>query len=272
MIRDALPKRARDAQTGDFGHVLIIGGDYGMLGAVKMAAMACARVGAGLTTVATRVGYAGLIASSTPEVMAHAIDKTATLKKLLKKATVIVIGPGLGQEAWSRQLLELALACDLPKVIDADALNLLSTQLYIGNRPRSLVGQYILTPHPGEAARLLKSKPEAIQADRLAALQALQAKWGGICVLKGAKTLIQGADAAVYACPVGNPGMATGGMGDVLSGVIGGLLAQGLSLEAAACVGVYVHGQAGDLAAQAGGERGMVATDLLPFLRQLVNP
>lgn len=272
ILTSTLSQRARDAQKGDFGRVLIIGGEYGMLGAVKMAAAACARVGAGLTVVATRVGHGSLLSATLPEVMGHGVAKTAELKKLLKKATVIVVGPGLGQEAWGRQMLEIALAADVPKVIDADALNLLSTQIYIGSRPRTLTGRYILTPHPGEAARLLKTQAKAIQADRLAAIRDLQSAWGGVCVLKGAGTLIKGEETTIYTCAAGNPGMATGGMGDILSGVIGGLIAQGLSPTEAACAGVYLHACAADKAAQEGGERGMLATDLLPYLRLLANP
>jgi NAD(P)H-hydrate epimerase len=183
---------------------------------------------------------------------------------LLARATVVVIGPGLGTDRWAMGLLDAALNCPLPLVVDADALNLLASEPL----PR---GNWILTPHPGEAARLLGQTSAAIQADRFGAIRALQQRYGGTCVLKGAGSLVLPGTAAVPAvCMEGNPGMASGGMGDVLSGVIGGLAAQGLPLPEAACLGVVLHARAADRAA-AEGERGMLATDLLPHLRALVN-
>lgn len=264
-VRVALPKRARDASKSNFGHVLVIGGDYGMPGAVRMAAEAAARVGAGLTSVATHPEHVAVVAAQRPELMCHAIQNKAALLPLLKKATVIVLGPGLGQSEWSQQLFDLTLSAPQVKVLDADALNLLAKNLIKQNN-------WVLTPHPGEAARLLQSDVAHIQADRVAAVNALQKKYDGVIVLKGAGTLIKAVEGLPAVCSLGNPGMATGGMGDILSGVIGGLLAQGLSPLQAARVGVYVHAKAADLAASACGERGLLATDLLPYLQQLVNP
>jgi ADP-dependent NAD(P)H-hydrate dehydratase / NAD(P)H-hydrate epimerase len=177
---------------------------------------------------------------------------------------VVAIGPGLGQSAWSRELLEGALASGLPVVVDADALNLLA------GRPERRE-HWVLTPHPGEAARLMQTEGREIQADRYAAVAALQARFGGTIVLKGSGTLVLGEDAQPAVCAAGNPGMASGGMGDVLTGVVAGLMAQGLAPYPAAETGVRLHAAAGDAAAREGGERGLLAADLLPHLRRLVN-
>jgi hydroxyethylthiazole kinase-like uncharacterized protein yjeF len=162
---------------------------------------------------------------------------------------VVAIGPGLGRERLGPNLLRAVLASDKPLVIDADGLNLLAIDPVFAN--------WILTPHPGEAARLLKMTPAEVEADRFTAVEELALRFGGVAVLKGAGSLIASkADGLVALCSTGNPGMASGGMGDVLTGVIAALLAQGLPPFAAAQAGVYLHGLAGDLAAQAGGERG----------------
>ena len=261
-----LPKRQRSAHKGHFGHVLVVGGDLGMAGAARMAAEAAARCGAGLVSIATRAAHAGLQAAARPELMFHGIETAEELTPLLNRATVIAIGPGLGHEDWGRSLLRTVLASDKPLVIDADGLNLLAID-------PQFCTNWILTPHPGEAARLLKMTPKQVEADRFAAIEDLALRYGGVAVLKGAGSLIASkTDGLVALCSTGNPGMASGGMGDVLAGVIAALLAQGLPAFVAAKVGVYLHGLAGDLAAQAGGERGLMATDLLPFLRQVVNP
>ncbi len=261
-----LPRRSRSAHKGHFGHVLVIGGDLGLAGAARMSAEAAARCGAGLVSVATRSAHAGLQAAVRPELMFHGIETPDELAPLLNRATVIAIGPGLGRGEWGRALFRAALASDKPLVMDADALNLLAAVPGYRN-------DWILTPHPGEAARLLKMTPAQVEADRFIAVEDLALRFGGVAVLKGAGSLIASReDGVVTLCATGNPGMASGGMGDVLTGVIAALVAQGLPLFAAAKTGVYLHGRAGDQAAQTGGERGLLATDLLPFLRQLVNP
>ncbi|PIE83684.1 MAG: bifunctional ADP-dependent NAD(P)H-hydrate dehydratase/NAD(P)H-hydrate epimerase [Candidatus Contendobacter odensis] len=261
-----LPKRPRSGHKGLFGHVLIIGGDLGMAGAARMAAEAAARCGAGLVSVATRCAHAGLQATVCPELMFHGVETPEALEPLLRRATIIAIGPGLGRNDWGRAMLHATLASDKPLIIDADGLN----QLVVERHYRD---DWILTPHPGEAARLLKMLPGEVEADRFTAVEELAVRLGGTVVLKGAGSLIASRKAGqVMLCAAGNPGMASGGMGDVLTGVIAALRGQGLSPFVAAKVGVYLHGRAGDLAAQAGGERGLLATDLLPFLRQLVNP
>ena len=257
------PKRPRDSHKGHFGHVLIIGGHHGYSGAARLAAEAAARVGAGLVSVATRAAHAALLNTGRPELMCHACENEAALLPLLQQATVIVIGPGLGQEDWGRRLLLAALRSGLPLVVDADALNLIAQQPCRNEC-------WILTPHPGEAARLLGQNSATIQRDRFAAARALQQYYGGVVVLKGAGTLIDDGKHC-YVATCGNPGMASGGMGDVLAGVIGGLWAQGWPAWDAACRGVVVHGSAADRAAQNGGERGLLASDVLPYLRQEVN-
>ncbi len=260
-----LPRRSRSAHKGHFGYVLVVGGDLGMAGAARMAAEAAARCGAGLTSIATRAAHAGLQAAARPELMFHGIETPAELIPLLNRATVIAIGPGLGRGDWGRTLLHAVLASDKPLVVDADALNLLAAEPVFRDH-------WVLTPHPGEAARLLKMTPAEVEADRFAAVEELALRFGGVAVLKGAGSLIASkADGLVALCTAGNPGMASGGMGDVLTGVIAALLAQGLPPFAAAKAGVYLHGRAGDLAAREGGERGLLATDLLPCLRQRVN-
>lgn len=263
--KQSLPTRARDAHKGDFGHVLIIGGDYGMGGAVRMAAEAAMRVGAGLVTVATRPEHVTVVNASRPEIMCQQVVRADDLEPMLKRASVVVIGPGLGKSDWALQLLSKVLSQSLPLVIDADGLSLLS-QMELQSE------QWILTPHPGEASRLLHTTTTAVQHDRFSAIDAVTRQYGGVVVLKGVGTLIQQQHGSKAVCPAGNPGMATGGMGDVLSGVIGGLVAQHFSLLKASQVGVLIHAMAADLAAKEGGERGLMATDLMRFLRELVNP
>ncbi|MDM8567200.1 NAD(P)H-hydrate dehydratase [Candidatus Halobeggiatoa sp. HSG11] len=259
-----LPKRSRIAHKGYFGHVLVIGGDSGMTGAVRLAAEAAARIGAGLVSVATRNIHAAIINLTRPEIMVHGVETPEELIPLLDKASVIAIGPGLGQSLWARAMLEAVKDVVKPVVVDADALNLLA------KTPFRFINS-VLTPHPGEAARLLEKSTTTIHNDRLAAVRALQIRFGNVCVLKGAGTLIAGPENAINICNSGNPGMACGGMGDVLTGVIAGLLAQGLSSYEAASVGVYIHGKAGDQAAL-DGERGLLPSDLMPWLRHYANP
>jgi len=264
VLGDWLPRRPRDAHKGCFGHVLVLGGDAGMGGAVRLAGEAALRAGAGLVSVATRPAHVGAILAARPELMCHGADDPAALDALLARATVIAAGPGLGRSAWGRGMLEAALQSGLPCVLDADALNLLSAHPRRSDR-------WILTPHPGEAGRLLGSDTEAVEADRPAAVRALRDRYGCIAVLKGAGTLICGASATLWLCDRGNPGMASGGTGDVLTGIIAGLAAQLGDLERAACAGVLVHALAADDAAMRG-ERGMLAGDLLEALRPWVNP
>lgn len=262
-----LPRRSRNSHKGNFGHVMIVGGDHGMAGAAVMASQAALKVGAGLVSCATRPEHIAALIARCPEVMAHAVISGQEVEPLLERPSVIVVGPGLGQGPWGEQLLQKVIATDLPLVVDADALNILAAGRVVKTPYRD---NWILTPHPGEAARLLACDTADIQKDRFAAVTELQKRYGGAVILKGAGTLVA-AGLGTALSRYGNPGMASGGMGDVLSGVLGGLLAQGLAPETAARLGVCLHGKAGDLAAEAG-ERGTSATDLLSCLRMLVNP
>lgn len=262
-LQALLPQRARDSHKGDYGTVLVIGGAPGMMGAPLLAAMAAQRVGAGKVIIATDPQHAAMMVVNEPSLMAYGVANAIALQPLLEQATHIVMGPGLGQSDWAQALFTAVLNTRLPMVVDADALNLLSQQAIARSH-------WILTPHMGEAARLLNTSTNEIQANREAAIQALQKKYDGVIVLKGAHTLVATAS-ELQVCEAGNPGMATAGMGDILSGVIAGLAAQTLSLPHAAQLGVAAHAFAGDLAA--GLEmRGLIPTDLLRHLRTLVNP
>jgi hydroxyethylthiazole kinase-like uncharacterized protein yjeF len=259
----ALPRRPRAAHKGLNGHVLVIGGGPGMSGAARLAGEAALRAGAGLVTVATHPSSTGAIAAR-PELMCVAVEDPGELEAVLERATVLALGPGLGRSQWARGLWAAALARDVPKVVDADALNLLAAT------PRC-DDSWVLTPHPGEAARLLGMPVHEVQSDRLSAVTELQKRYRGTVVLKGAGSLIRSAQGLPGVCGRGNPGMAVAGMGDVLTGLIAGIAAQCGDAALAARAGVFVHAQAGDLAAQHG-ERGMLASDLLGQLRACVNP
>lgn len=258
-----LQQRPRDWHKGLSGHVLIVGGDAGYSGAPRMAAEAALRVGAGLVSVATRIENAYFMNVNRPEIMCHGVAHPDDLSPLLAKADVLVLGPGIGQSDWAETLFETVVSTDLPIVIDADALNILS-------RTKKFKQNWVLTPHPGEAGRLLNLSAAAIQDNRLAALREITNKYGGVTVLKGAGSLVGAPQSLPALCDKGNPGMATAGMGDVLSGIIGSLIAQHVPLFDAAKLGVYMHAKAGDLAAKEG-ERGTLAMDLMPYLRRIAN-
>lgn len=268
-----LAPRPADAHKGLFGHVMIIGGELGYGGAVTMAAEAALSTGAGLVSVATRPEHVSAVLARCPEVMAVGVTSGQSLEPWLSRPTVLVIGPGLGRTPWSEQMLQRAVASGLPMVVDADALNILSEGRVAANADSS---GWLLTPHPGEAARLLGVDAAEVQRDRFAAVTALQQKYSGTVLLKGAGTLIasatgSAAESAITLCPYGNPGMATGGMGDVLSGVLGALLAQGFTLSQAAQLGACLHALAADDAAEHLGQLGLRATDLFAPLRARLN-
>lgn len=260
-----LPERPATAHKGNYGTVLVVGGDHGMAGAAAMAAEAALRCGAGLVRVATRPEHVAALVARVPEVMPRGVSDGADFEPLLEAADIVVAGPGLGQSPWSQHLLQRTLAANKPTVLDADALNMLAAG--VATLPAG--GTFILTPHPGEAARLLGSSTGELQADRFAAAEALSSRFGSVAVLKGNGSLIAG-DGALLLSDYGNPGMASGGMGDVLSGVLGALLAQGMPALAAAALGVCLHGAAADIAAD-DGMRGLAATDLIPELRALLG-
>ena len=263
-ISRALAPRRRSAHKGDFGHLLLVGGGPGMAGAIRLTGEAALRAGAGRVSIATLPAHCAAIASGRPELMCHGVGNVPDLRRLLERATTLAIGPGLGTDTWARELFDAVLASGLPAVVDADALNLLAER-------RERRDNWILTPHPGEAGRLLGCPAREIQADRRRALDDLMRRYGGVIVLKGAGTLVSAAAGPPWLCTAGNPGMAAPGMGDVLTGVIGALLAQGCTFEDASVAGVEAHARAGDAAA-AQAPRGLIASDLLPALRAWVNP
>ncbi|MGM0520673.1 MAG: NAD(P)H-hydrate dehydratase, partial [Pseudomonadota bacterium] len=256
----------RTAHKGDMGHVLVLGGAPGFGGAALLASQAAARLGAGKVSLATAPEHVVASLMRCPEVMAHGVRGVAELGELPEQSNVVVIGPGLGQGAWGQAMLQSALNTDKPLVIDADGLNLLAS--HWGDTRRD---NWVLTPHPGEAARLLGISPKEVQADRPAAARALQQQRGGIVILKGAGTLIAG-PSGLLVCPYGNPGMASGGMGDVLSGMLGALIAQRRENEESAWLATLVHALAADAGAAKHGERGLLASDLASYACSLINP
>ena len=261
--KPVLLPRSRSAHKGHMGHVLLIGGNHGYNGAIRLAGEAALRAGVGLVSIATRAAHAPIMNIGRPELMCHAVEVLEDIQDLLGKASVVVIGPGLGQDEWAQTLLNAVIELDKPCVIDADALNLLVKRPHVKQN-------WILTPHPGEAARLLACTTQQIAEDRYSAVRNLQSRFGGVCVLKGAGSLIADAE-QIFVSTTGNPGMASGGMGDVLSGVVAALLAQGLSNIEAAKLAVHVHGEAADQLAQDMGERGLLASDLFPKIQALLN-
>lgn len=263
---DWLRPRARDSHKGSYGHVLCVGGDRGGGGAIALCAQAALRSGAGLASVATRAEHVPALIAARPEIMGHAVENAAALAALVERASVLAIGPGLARQAWGASLFDAAIDCGQPLVVDADALNLLS------QRPRRLPPDAVVTPHPGEAARLLGCSTATVQSDRFAAAQSLVERFGCVVVLKGAGSIVAARDRKSQVITAGNPGMAVGGMGDLLTGVIAALRAQGLpAFDAAAC-GALLHAVAGDDAAADGGERGLLPSDLLAHLRRRSNP
>lgn len=263
-IRSAPRPRPREGHKGSFGHVLVVGGAPGYSGAARLAGEAALRSGAGLVSIATHPEHASYLNQGRPELMVRGVKNTQELEALLEKATVVAIGPGLGQAAWAQGLLDRVLASDLPLVVDADALNLLSA-------PTQRQAPWVLTPHPGEAGRLLGSSSKSVQDDRFTAASDLAERFEASIVLKGAGSIVAARGRLPRVIPLGNPGMASGGMGDVLTGVIAALMAQGLDAFDAATLGALLHAAAGDALAQARGERGLLALDLPPEIRQLLN-
>ncbi|MDQ7048989.1 MAG: NAD(P)H-hydrate dehydratase [Enterobacterales bacterium] len=277
-IKHRLKPRPVACHKGMFGHTIVIGGNQGMSGAAILASRASARSGSGLTSAWVAADCAASIVNHTPEVMAKGIALNqidGMVKRLEKQATTFVIGPGLGMDDWSQawidSLSKSAATRQCAQVWDADGLNLLakmdSADINYHNHHR------ILTPHPAEAARLLRTSTYSIEQDRFAAAQAIVDLFGGVCVLKGNGTIIVDQKGFQAVCPVGNPGMAAGGMGDVLAGIIGALLSQGHSLMDAAVLGVCIHGEAADRAAGPKGYyRGLMASDLFSHFSRLLNP
>jgi len=261
-----LPARAADSFKNQFGHILIVGGDSGFGGAALMAAQSSARAGAGLISLATRPEHLSAALTRSPEVMAHPVISGQELEPLIEGPSVIAVGPGLGRSPWSEQLLARAGRAEVPLVVDADALNILAEGRVLAGMKRD---DWVLTPHVGEAARLLGIDTSEVLANPRAAALAVQQKFSGVVILKGAGTLIAHAS-GVDLINAGNPGMASGGMGDLLTGIVAALIGQHLPLVEAARLAVWLHGEAGNRAAEEG-QRGLLATDLLPWIRRLVD-
>lgn len=263
LMQRWLPARARDAHKGCFGPVLLIGGADGYSGAILLAAETLLRAGGGVTRVATGEITARGLWLHRPELMAQAVPDRAALQALLPGVKVVVAGPGLGRDDWASLLWPVIVGAGPCQVLDADGL------YWLADNPQPHSAR-ILTPHPGEAARLLGVTVAQVQADRVAAVMQLQQRHGGVVVLKGAGTLITDGS-QLWRCDAGNPGMATPGMGDVLAGLAGALLAQDVPLAEAAVLAVSLHARAADRVAATRGERGLLASDLWQTLPALMN-
>jgi NAD(P)H-hydrate epimerase len=264
ILRQWLRPRVRNTHKGHYGHVLVAGGMRGMPGAVRLAGEAALRSGAGLVTIATHQAHAANLSLSRPELMVSATRAPEDMLPLLRQSSVLACGPGLGMTGWSRRLFDTCMGSGQPLVLDADGLNLLA------DNPQQREA-WVLTPHPAEAGRLLKCDTAKIQSDRIESARALSRQYGATVVLKGCGTVVARSDGQFTICPLGNPGMATAGSGDVLTGVIAAMLGQGFDAWQAACLGVVVHAAAGDLAAELLGERGMLASDIIDAIPQVLG-
>jgi NAD(P)H-hydrate epimerase len=258
-----LASRFPTAHKGQSGHVLLIGGDRGFGGAILLSAESALRSGAGMVSLATRSEHVPAALARLPEVMTVGTHSANQLMGLLEQASVLVVGPGLGQAAWGRSLLSAAANAPLPQVWDADALNLLA------KGGLTLPAGCVITPHPGEAARLSGISTADVQADRFTVARELSKKYSAVVVLKGAGSLIASPDGRLALCDRGHPAMATAGLGDVLAGLVGALLAQGMEAFDAACLAVWLHASAGEHQGKLG--RGLAASDLIPAIRQLLE-
>lgn len=263
-VRSQLTRRPATAHKGLFGHVLIVGGDRGFGGAGLLAAEAAARCGAGLVTLATRPEHVAPALARCPSLMARGVTHGSELSGLIAAADTIVCGPGLGRGAWGQQMLQQVLGAQTPRVLDADALNLMA------ERVPARAGTQVLTPHPGEAARLMGCSVSDIEADRLAAAMTLQQRFGGVVLLKGAGTVVKGDGSVPWVLSGANAGMATGGMGDVLSGMIGAMLGQERSMEQAVLLASALHLASADAASHSTGLRGLLPMDVIGAIPRLL--
>jgi hydroxyethylthiazole kinase-like uncharacterized protein yjeF len=272
LIGENLSPRRRNSHKGSFGWVLGVGSNTGMSGALRLCGEAALRSGAGKVTLATHPAHADLLNLACPELMVRGIERQEQLQNLLQQVDVVVTGTGLGQDSWAVELFRECMKTRAPVVLDADGLNILAglfAEMADGEMP---LGNWILTPHPAEAGRLLGIQASEVQHDRVARAQQLAQRYKAVVVLKGCGTVIADQNGRYAICPLGNPGMASAGSGDVLAGVIAALLAQGLSLWEAAATGVVAHARAGDIAAGLLGERGMLASDITHQLPTVLNP
>ena len=268
MFQPALPPRQTDAHKGSFGSIVIIGGDAGMVGAVLLAARAALLSGAGRVYAAMLANDAPTVDLTQPEIM---LRKVADLSQL-KQLNVVVIGPGLGQSKTAIELLEFWLTQTVPILIDADALNLMAQHPHLAVLCKKRQAETVITPHAGEAARLLATTSEDIQKNRTECALKLAQSIHVTCVLKGAGSICAHTDGTWFINTTGNPGLASGGTGDVLSGIIGSLMAQGLNALDAAKLGVYLHGAAADaLLAEGLGPVGLTASEVALEVRNIIN-
>lgn len=266
FLTKTMRQRKRNSHKGSFGRVLAVGGVSGMSGAIRLCGEAALRSGAGRVTLATDPAHAAMVNLGRPELMVNAIGSAADLLSTLDTDFVVAVGPGLGMVDWSTSLLQTCLESALPLVVDADGLNLLAlrslqTPVYRDN--------WVLTPHPAEAARLLGCEVADIQQDRVSSAVDIARRFGACVVLKGCGSVVADPGGAYAICSAGNPGMATAGSGDVLTGIVVALLAQGLSSFDAARAGVLAHAMAGDFAANKLGEVAMMAGDIIDELPQV---
>ena len=262
--------RNSESHKGDFGHVLVVAGNIGFGGAALLSSKAAIKIGAGLVSLATRSEHLQAALSFAPEVMTKPVDSGQSLENYLDFPTVICLGPGLGKDYWSEQMIYKSLENThknkTPILIDADGLNLLPEF----SKKLPLPKKIVLTPHLGEAARLLNTSVEKVKKNRVSAAKRISNKYNSVVVLKSHETLICKED-KIYICDKGNPGMATAGMGDVLSGMISGLIAQKLSLLEAACLGVDLHARAGDIYSEKNNQQSLLPTDIIDLFARVIN-
>ena len=262
--------RNSESHKGDFGHVLVVAGNIGFGGAALLSSKAAIKIGAGLVSLATRSEHLQAALSFAPEVMTKPVDSGQSLENYLDLPTVICLGPGLGKDYWSEQMIYKSLENThknkTPILIDADGLNLLPEF----SKKLPLPKKIVLTPHLGEAARLLNTSVEKVKKNKISAAKRISNKYNSVVVLKSHETLICKED-KIYICDKGNPGMATAGMGDVLSGMISGLIAQKLSLFEAACLGVDLHARAGDIYSEKNNQQSLLPTDIIDLFARVIN-
>ncbi|NLV16514.1 MAG: NAD(P)H-hydrate dehydratase [Syntrophomonadaceae bacterium] len=279
MVTGFFPPRPHESHKGTFGHTVVIGGSTGMTGAVALASAAALKVGAGLVTAAVPESLAPIIEGALAEVMtiplpenrykSIAQESFPVIETLLERASVCAVGPGLSRYAEAGSIVRFILErSGVPIVIDADGLNALCEDNSILEKRQVPI---VLTPHPGEMARLLGKTIEYVQSNRLKVAREAAMEWGVTIVLKGANTVVADPGGELYLNVTGNPGMATAGSGDVLTGVISGLISQGLRPNVAASIGVYLHGKAGNLVKERNGERGLVAGDMVRILAEVIK-
>lgn len=272
-----LSDRPAKGHKGTFGHLFVLAGSRGFAGAVKLTSNAAMRSGVGLVTAGVPAPLADIIAAGLMEPMLLPLPATdlctlaykalEPIYDFITNKSAMVVGPGLSQNPATTHLVRrLVSTCGLPLLVDADGLNALAEKRTRLDNRRTTVPDMVFTPHPGEMARLTGLTTDKVQAERASVAEKYASLWQVVVVLKGAGTIIAAPDGRVKQCPLGNSGMATGGSGDVLSGIIGALLAQGLNAFEASCAGVYVHGLAGDIAAQKKTERALIASDIIDTL------